>query len=972
MERTVRGFPRWRTAGTLAAALTLASLVLANAIARATWAGVDDGVLWSREAGGVRAVAVAPGGPGDRAGIAPGDLLLAVGGREVSSARAVSALLAAHQRGDRLAYRVVHQGVPVVRVVTLGEVPSGSRQLYFVLAGVALFTLFVGTGVRIRRPSDQATLHFFWLTVAFAGVFGFSFSGRLDALDWFFYWADVIATLLLPPLFLHFALEFPERSLGWTRQAPWPRLLLATLYAPAALLGATRAAALAGGVRGERLTTVLDRLDRIELVYLAVGVLGGLAVMARALGRVQSMTARRQLRWIVWGSLVGGVPFFVGYAVPFVLGFDPPPRAALTAIPLGLVPLAFASAIVRYRLLDIELIVKRGLVYAAAASLIVAMYFALERLAMRLLLGGTAQHHSVIALLATLVVVLLAPRVRDLIQTALDRAHYRDRYDYRRALVGFARDLNADLDVQRLSERLVARVVETLVVDRMALLLAPLEGEARERFEAVATAGFEDGAAPVLRRDTEVGARVAAGHPVALDDPLVARRFAPQEVAFWRRHGLHYFVPCVAKEGTIAVLALGRRRNGEPLTGEDLALLAAVAGQIATALENGRLYRQLQLKAAELDRMRAFSDNIIESLGDGLAVVDEADRVVRWNRALEQLSGVPRTGAVGRRLEELFDEDFVAALRAARREAPEGTVLYRVPLVSRRPESARRLLVNAATAPVRSPDGRTAATVLLIEDMTARVQLEEQLQIAEKMASIGLLAAGVAHEINTPLAGISSFTQMLLRDADPDDPRTRLLEKIERQTFRAAKIVNGLLNLARPPQTEKGPVDLNAVINDVLSLVEHQFAAHRITLRKELAPAALIVRGVEHKLQQVFLNLVLNARDAMPKGGWLRISTRAEGDQAIVEVEDTGVGIPREHLARIYDPFFTTKAIGQGTGLGLSITYGIVQEHEGTIRCESTVGRGTCFSLTLPLAAAGEAAGATEGSAPRERTATST
>jgi len=169
-------------------------------------------------------------------------------------------------------------------------------------------------------------------------------------------------------------------------------------------------------------------------------------------------------------------------------------------------------------------------------------------------------------------------------------------------------------------------------------------------------------------------------------------------------------------------------------------------------------------------------------------------------------------------------------------------------------------------------------------------------------------------------------------------------------TFRAAKIVNGLLNLARPAKVDSGPCDINAVINDVLSLLEHQFRTGSIQVRKELAAGSPLVQGIEHKLQQVFLNLFLNARDAMPSGGWLTIVTREDRNLAVVEIGDTGSGIPAEQLSRIYDPFFTTKAIGRGTGLGLSITYGIVREHGGAINCESSVGQGTRFILGLPLA----------------------
>jgi hypothetical protein len=190
---------------------------------------------------------------------------------------------------------------------------------------------------------------------------------------------------------------------------------------------------------------------------------------------------------------------------------------------------------------------------------------------------------------------------------------------------------------------------------------------------------------------------------------------------------------------------------------------------------------------------------------------------------------------------------------------------------------------------------------------------------------------------------------MLLERSEPDDPRTQLLEKIERQTFRAAKIVNSLLNLARPSGGEAGAVDLNAVIGDILSLLEHQFKLGHVQVRKDLAKPAVIVRGAEYKLQQVFLNLFLNARDAMPKGGWLTVATRIEGESAVIEVADTGVGIPADHLGRIYDPFFTTKPEGRGTGLGLSVTYGIVQEHGGSLTCDSQPGQGTRFRLVLPL-----------------------
>ena len=948
-----------RSAFALAVVVVLLALGVANIATWGQWHDVEDGVLWGVRAEGVTALEVAPGSPAAKAGIVPGDVLLGVNGGPVQTPADVVEYQHNASEGTRLDYALVRLGSQQALQISLTAAPRGSS-MYFVLAAVGLFTLLVGASVRLRRPRDQATLHFFWLCVAFFGVFTFSFNGSFDRLDWVFYWGDTLAWALLPPLLLHFTFVFPERAERAPRRRPFsvgiPTLLM--LYVPAIALAAGRVLALSRGTaNGPAFSGTIDLLNRAEHLYLGICGLAAVVVLTRAFQQITSLTARRQLRWIAWGTALGAGPFALVYALPWALGIDPPVTLQLTAIPLGLVPLTLASAIVRYRLRDVEVIIKRGLAYTAFLGAAAAFYVAMLKLA-GYLFPVDDQRNWIVALLATAVMVLLAQPVKEAVQNALDRIFYRDRYDYRRALVAFARDLNSDLDVVRLSQRLVARIVETLLLDRLALMLVD---ESTGDFTSIGDFGFT-GALPRLSHSSSMVARLNAGHTVALDDPIAGARFVAEEVEFWRDAGIYYLIPCVFEGGAIAVLALGRKDNDEPFNSEDLALLTAVAGQVATAIENGRLYRQLHLKAEELGRMREFNDNILESLDNGLVVFSADERIVRWNRALEEFYGVARADAVGRLMSEVFDEPFVEALRAAREEHPHGATLYRVPLTGRRApatqEDDSRLLVNATEVPLQASDdpSAVAGTIMLLEDITGRVRLEEQLQISEKMASIGLLAAGVAHEVNTPLTGISSYTQMLLEGANPDDPRTVLLEKIERQTFRAAKIVSGLLNLSRPgtPNNARTLVNLNAVVTDVFSLLEHQFEVGKIKVRRELSTQPVLVLGIEHQLQQVFLNLFLNARDAMPVGGWLTVSTRADDAGASAEIADTGSGIPTEQLSRIYDPFFTTKAIGRGTGLGLSITYGIVREHDGVIHCDSAVGQGTTFTLTFPRAQAAE------------------
>jgi len=937
--------PLFQVALPVVVAVVLVCLAVLNMALVKTWPGeAEDGVLWTSRGTDVIASDIAPGSSADRAGIRRNDVLLTLNEDPVLKAEQVEAALHGASVGRSFKYVLMRQGAENVIAVELQPMPTVRQGLYYSLALVGVLSIIVGSSVRLRRPNDPATLHFFWLTVAFFGVLAFTPSGRYDRLDYFFDWADAIARFLLPPLFLHFAFVFPDRPNPWAKSEAG-RAVIPSFYLPALLLLGGRIVAFADGLHGSQSSVLLQRIESASLIYLALCLLGGLALMLRTLTRLRSVTARRQLRWIVWGMSVGALPFVTLYLIPFLFGWSLS-FSEYTAVLLGCVPLAFASAIVRYRLMDIEVIIKKALVVSTVVMVLISIY----ALTLRLVgyLPGADQNRSQFwAMLATLIVALVAPWLKNAIQAGLDRLYYRDRYDYRRALMSFARDLNSDLDLDRLTSRLVERVSETLGVEHMALYMLDPRAVAR-RFTAIASTGFTSGV-PGIEGGSTLGARLFDGLPVVIDDPLPMRRLLGDESAAWREVGLYCFVPCVAKDATIAVLAAGRRQHGEPLNSEDLVLVNAVAGQAATAIENARLYGELRGKADEIERLRQFSDSVVESLSDGLVVVDFDDRVLRWNRRVELLFGVERHRAIGRRLAALFSRPFVDTLAAVRRDAPGGTQLYRVPLATGQGDGKRELLVNLAVAPFQTADGAQAGWIIVLEDVTDRANLEEQLRLSEKMAAIGLLAAGVAHEVNTPLTGISSFTQLLLERSEPGDPRTELLEKIERQTFRAAKIVNSLLNLARPSGGETGPVDVNVVIGDVLSLLEHQFKMSKIQLRRDLSGAPVVVRGVEYKLQQVFLNLFLNARDAMPKGGWVSVSTRVDGCEALVEVGDTGAGIPSEHLARIYDPFFTTKPDGGGTGLGLAVTYGIVQEHGGRLSCDSDVGQGTRFRLVLPL-----------------------
>jgi len=238
-------------------------------------------------------------------------------------------------------------------------------------------------------------------------------------------------------------------------------------------------------------------------------------------------------------------------------------------------------------------------------------------------------------------------------------------------------------------------------------------------------------------------------------------------------------------------------------------------------------------------------------------------------------------------------------------------------------------------------------TILVFEDITDKIRLQQQLVTSEKLASIGLLSAGVAHEINTPLTGISSYVQMLQKRVT-DTHFAQILEKIEAQTERVSRIVKNLLNFARnPSDLAFHRVNLKDSFQEIISLIEYKLKAMNIRLELDLKAVSPIWAQGE-RLQQVFINIILNALDAMPRGGRLRVELGETPAEAVVAISDTGTGIKEQHLARIFDPFFTTKGVGKGTGLGLSISYAIVTEHEGRIEVQSEVGKGSKFTVFLP------------------------
>jgi len=936
--------PPLKNVAVLGVAAVLAALGSYNIFLKATWTLMDDGVLWVQGAQGVYAARVAPGGPAAQAGIHVNDIVLALDGEEVLTSQQIETHLSRRPAGAHLVYDLLRADERRPLEVTVKPLSQGNVSLFYYLSLVGFFSLLVGTIVMLRRPPDRAALHFYAICLLFFLMYSTSYTGKLNLADWTLLWTDTLSILFLPVVFLHFCLAFPERrssARAWVIPAAYmPALALAGAAVASQVLFVTSPPA-----HREVLWQVTSFIDNWKPIYFATLFAVSFGILLGSYRRTRSLTARKQMKWLVWGTGAGVMPFFLFYAIPFALGREPRQAMELAGyIPLALIPLSLAYAVVKHRLMDVELIFRRTLVYILALAAILGMCLLAVNLFQVLIASEQEPHVTVIAILSTLVVALLFSPVKNRIQEGIDRLFFRERYNSRRALLRLSQDLNADLDLGRMAERLLQGVHDALGVSSLALFLPHDDGG----FWIFKDLGCTPAAC--LAHLPPGGSLVKA---LAAGEPVLAEAHAELYPEAGPLDLSHYF-PCRVKGEIIAILGVGRKEMFDPLNSEEVDVLQALAGQAATAVMNGRLYHSLREKANELQELTEYNENIIESMDSGILVLNLDGKVVRWNRAMEGLYRRQRDEVLGHSLDEIFPEAFLEALRGSlvlgRNE--EIANIYKLHLPC---NDGRALRVNVSVAPFKVGSGERCGTIIIVDDVTVRMGLEEQLQHSEKMASIGILAAGVAHEVNTPLTGISSYTQMLRQQIKNDDPRSALLEKIEKQTFRAAKIVNNLLNFSRSSKAEFENLDTNKVLLDVLSLLEHQLERGRIKVRKELNDLPL-VRGNENRLQQVFFNLILNARDAMPKGGWLTLATRAEDDAVVVEVRDTGHGIKPEHVRRIYDPFFTTKGIGRGTGLGLSISFGIVQEHGGAIFVESVPGQGTTFQVALPSLAAAEAA----------------
>lgn len=886
-----------------------------------------------------------------KTGLAAGDQILLANGAEVRG----PATLAEHLRKEtRTELLVLRGGLPVQVVY---ERPALDVDVpYLILALIGVVYLLIGLYTLLRQAGGQGLLFYLWC-LASAASYLLSAVPPLDYAYVLVHLGDTVARLLLPALTLHLFLVFPSQvgDRGVRRSLPF-------LYVPgAAMLALQLDLALTGGkwIFGTPTDARIRLLDRVETGHLSLYVAISVALLVWRLVRRRGWEQRRQTQWIAFGLAGGYLPFLLLHGIPMAAGFQGPELLrAVAVLPLAFVPLTFAYAILRYKLWDMEVIV-RDTISMTLTLLLGIIGFSLVNLAInRGISRELTLARNLLSFAAGLGIAGLLVPTRAGLSAVLERMQYRGTFGKRRALSELGRELLHERDLGRLCAALLRQIEEAVELERANLYLAQGPAVAPSMVMARWEAGmperipFDAFGEPFWRKD------VLGLSGLAL--PL--ETLSPAQEIFIA--GYRYAFPLTVRGRGVGVVVAGFRHDQTPLNSDDTELIRHLLNQAALAIENAQLLGQLHHQLEEVRSLQRYSDGIFESSPAGIAVLDDTDRLISANAAFLRISGRERDGLIGCRISEALPVEPLP-------ETGKGPIEVTISDPSGR---ERSLQVSLAEFDSEETERNNAEPlrVLVVHDVTERVAMENALREQDRLAALGMLAAGVAHEVNTPITGISSYAQMLLSDTPEGHPHHEILKKVERQTFRAARIVNNLLEFARNRAKERRPISLAPLLRECVDLLGERLEKRRIEMKWELPVPEdeIVVLGCDGELQQVFTNLVINAFDAMaptpgtpgfpgscnrPEGGRLTIRLEAAGDKARVFVQDTGPGIPPEKLEAIFQPFYSTKLNRGGTGLGLSISSEIVRRHGGSLTATSGQGEGACFVVELPRVSAAPA-----------------
>jgi signal transduction histidine kinase/ActR/RegA family two-component response regulator len=536
--------------------------------------------------------------------------------------------------------------------------------------------------------------------------------------------------------------------------------------------------------------------------------------------------------------------------------------------------------------------------------------------------------------------------------------------------------LRGPLDLNEILHSLTVELCKTLEADRCVVMVTDEQGGEAGANLRVEAEHHADGLQPLKPKgsipfaSTSLGTAVLySKEPLAVEDLQVRADLTEEGEESVRKLDLRGFIiaKIVSRQEFIGVVAVGRASSPSLWTPEEVELVGAVADHAAVTMATGRLVQASQERAVQIERERREWERTFDAIPDMLSVHDGYGRMLRANLAMQvRLGGDPRR-FTGKECGEILKVVMGRSSGCPHEEA----------------QQARRAIIreiqgefgvfSLTAIPCFDAAGKSLYIIHVCKEITEEKQIREQLLQTEKMAAVGNLVSGVAHELNNPLAGVVGFSEILL-EKEEEGKRKKTIQRIRDEGERASRIVRNLLTFARKHKPESNMVDINSVLEKTIELRAYDLRVNKIKVKNELSKELPKTLADPNQLLQVFMNIITNAEQAMREAhgkGTLTLRTSVAGEAIRITWEDDGPGITPDNLKKIFDPFFTTKAVGKGTGLGLSICHGIIKEHGGTITANSTVGQGTVFSIELPIATGPEiVAQVRRSAAPKARPAT--
>ena len=692
-----------------------------------------------------------------------------------------------------------------------------------------------------------------------------------------------------------------------------------------------------GALRFSDPSSAVALKDRLELFMISIYAAAAVLLLFLRLWTATRARIRWRLRWLALSAAAALLPVAILYGIPVALRIPPGSVGELSVFPLCLLPLGFAAALFQERTVDLDRSLRRAVQGTLGTAVLLGGAFLFSWILGRLP-GGEPEG----GLLAEVILPLGCSALAMMLLRGPTRRLTWSLFGGKPPALGqvlpeFRTVLNGEIDLDELARGLLNRLIELFRLDSAILMVREGSGN---RFRRVPFAP-ESPQSPHPVLGERLVAELATREVVFLDAEGAPPGVEPAHFA-----GCRYLFPLSVRGDLKAILLTGSHRDGSPLEAEALESLSLIADQAARSVDAARLHQEIRERILREERLRGETEAILEASRIGILLADRQGRVTLANGAAAAILG--QDPLKGTPLDRLLPRGLLLLLDRSRRGNRAGAQ-DRAFRYSFGASDGRTRVINVTRAALARPG--QGGHVYTIDDVTEETRLEEKMVRQDHLASMGLLASQVAHEVNTPLTGIASYAQILMARLSSRLPEMDLLRKIENQAFRAAGIAGSVLNFARRREGEGFQLlDPGPVIAECLSLFEPHLKGKRIRVSTQRAACLPDTRMNRGRVQQAVMNLLLNAAQALPDGGEIGLASDHQGAHLRIRVTDNGVGIPPEIQARIFEPFFTTRSSGEGTGLGLSIVRQIVREHGGRVEVESRQGSGSTFTLLFPAA----------------------